>query len=122
MIEDYLKVASIRIPIQQVMQLHLGTIIILKNHQVKFTKRIIKTHMGIYVHAIVPNELLNNCNMINKDVKYRIEDIRQMNVKDIMYIDIYGELTAIRRDKLDIIPEINQNYKNDKKVVNKDDK
>lgn len=102
MIEDFQKIASIRMPIQQVMALNLGTIIILKGKQVTFTKRIIKTHMGIYVHAIVPHELLNNCNMLNRDVKYKIEDIRQMDVKDIMYIDIYGKIVAIRGQPLNI--------------------
>lgn len=119
MIEDFQKITSIRMPIEQVMQLHIGTIIILKGKQCKFTKRIIKTHLGIYVHAIVPDELLNNCNMLNTDVKYRIDDIRQMNNKDIMYIDIYGKITAI---KSNIVPEINQNYKTNKKVVKTDDK
>jgi len=109
MIEDFYKISSIRMPIKQIMQLQLGTIIILKNHQCKFTKRIIKTHLGIYVHCIVPDELLNECNMINTDVKYRIDDIREMRNNDIMYIDVYGKITAIRRKPI----EINQNYKKD---------
>jgi hypothetical protein len=113
MIEDFQKVASIRMPIQQVMALNLGTIIILKGKQVTFTKRIIKTHLGIYVHAIIPDELLNECNMINRDIKYQIEDIRQMNSRDIMYIDIYGKITAIRGKPLNV------NYK---KVIENDNK
>lgn len=113
MIEDFIKIASIRMPIQQVMALNLGTIIILKGKQVKFTKRIIKTHLGIYVHAIIPDELLNECNMINRDIKYQIEDIREMRNHDIMFIDIYGKITAIRGKPLNV------NYK---KVVKDDNK
>jgi len=109
MIEDHYKIASIRMPIKQIMALNIGTVIILKSKQVKFTKRIIKTHLGIYVHAIVPDELLNDCNMINTDIKYRIDDIRQMNTKDIMYMDVYGKITAIKTKSI----EINQNYKKD---------
>jgi len=112
MIEDFQKIASIRMPIQQVMALHIGTTIILKGKQVTFTKRIIKTHLGIYVHAIIPDELLNECNMINRDIKYQIDDIREMRNHDIMYIDIYGKITAIRGKPLNV------NYK---KVVKKDD-
>jgi len=113
MIDDFIKIASIRMPIQQVMALHIGTTIILKGKQVKFTKMIIKTHMGVYVHAIIPDELLNDCNMINRDIKYQIEDIREMRNRDIMFIDIYGKITAIRGKPL------NLNYK---KVVKDDNK
>lgn len=92
MIEDFYKVTSINMHIKHIMEMRLNSVILLKKKQIKFTKRIIKTHLGIYLYCIVPDELLNDCNMITKNIKYQITDIRQMKAYDIIYIDIYGKI------------------------------
>lgn len=92
MIEDFYKISSINMHIKHIMQMQLNSVILLKKKQCKFTKYVIKTHLGVYVHCIVPDELLNECNMITKDIRYQITDIREMRNHDIMYMDIYGKI------------------------------
>lgn len=96
MIEDFYKISSINMHIKHIMQMRLNSVILLKKKQIKFTKFVIKTHLGVYVHCIVPDELLNECNMITKDIRYQITDIREMRNHDIMYMDIYGKIIGTK--------------------------
>jgi len=96
MIEDFYKIALINMPIKQIMQLQLNSVILLKKKQVKFTKFVIKVHLGIYLHCIMPDELLNECNMITKDIRYQITDIREMRNHDILFMDVYGKIIGTK--------------------------